>query len=205
MCQDSEVAFAVLGLVASSAQRRTEEPFVPRDRAFGLPSVIVDTLGKALLHLPSVLGRGTFVARTPLIQGDHRGADAESLSAEAMIVLAVVGGVGQKPIPAHVAGGLEHGFGELRGVVRGTSAGNGARNQVGPGVTNDGQLGPAKAAEMPVALALHVVGAGVPGLKTRGVNGALGTLVDQAQAVGAPECGCKQLLESPFFSSRFSA
>jgi len=205
MCQDSEVAFAILGLVASGAQRRTEEPFVSRDRAFGLPAVIVDTPGKALFHLPSVLGRGAFVAGTSLVQGDHRGADAELLSAEAMIVLAVVGGIGKKPVPAHVASSLDHGFGELWGVVGRTSAGNDTRNQVGSGVTDDGQLGPAKAPEVPVALALHVVGAGVSGLKTCGVNGPLRTLVDQAQAVGAPECGCKEPLESPFFSSRFSA
>jgi len=205
MCQDSEEGFTILGLVASSAQRRTEEPFVSRDRAFGLPAVIVDTPGKVLFHLPSVFGRGAFVAGASFVQGDHRGADAESFSAEAMIVLAVVGGVGQKPIPAHVAGSLDHGFGELWGVVGRTSAGDDTRNQVGSGVTNDGQLGPAKAPEVPVALALHVVEARVPGLKTCGVNGALGMLVDQAQAHGAPECGCKEPLESPFFSSRLSA
>lgn len=191
MCQDSEVAFAILGLVASSAQRRTEEAFVPRDGAFGLPSVIVDMPGKAAFHLPPVWGPGSFFARASWVQGDHRGGDAESLSAEAMIVLAVVGGVGQKPIPAHVAGGLDHGFGELGGVVGGTSAGNDTGNQVGSGVTDDGQLGPAQATEALVALALHVIGTGVPGLKTCGVDGALGTLVDQAQAVGAPKCGCK--------------
>jgi len=203
--QNSQMTFTILGRLGPGPQGRAEQTLVSRNRALDLPAVLVETVVKTPFHLSAVFGRGPFVSAAPGVQRDQRGADTKLLSTQAVIMLTIVSGIGNEPIKAHIACRLDHRLSELGRVVGGTPSHDDSGNQMGLAVTDDGQLWPATPAELLVALAVNVVGAGVSALQARGVDGPLGTLVYQTKGAGALENCSKQLVKSPFFRRRFSA
>jgi hypothetical protein len=72
---------------------------------------------------------------------------------------------------------------------------------VGGGMTHYRELGPVPAPKRPVAVAVHVVGAGVPSLQARGVNGPLGSLINQSELFCPAETSSDKRLERPLFTS----
>ena len=205
MGENLQQALSAPGGFAASTYSAAQYPLELRDGAFHLPAVAVDTLGETSAHLAPVSAPGRSGAATPRIKGNDRGADAELFSAEAVVVLAIVAGISQHAVEGNVLGRQDHGWGELRGVVAGTGTHHGARKQMAAGVTTQSQLRPTSTAEGPVTLPVDVVRAGMSALQAGGVERPFGTLVDQAEGVGALENGPEHGLKSPFFSNRFSA
>ncbi len=202
MGKDAYEAFMRLSFIRSGSEGRTEEPFVARDGALDLPAIPVKAVVEATLHLRTIFRRRRPGAAS-LVQGDHCGPDAELLAAEPMVVLCIIGCVGQKTVKADIIGGLSDCLRELGRVVAGPPAHHRARKQVRCAVADYGQLGPAFASKGPVAPALDVVGTDVLGFKTGGIDSRLGALIDQPQASGSLENSSDKRLESPFFSRRF--
>jgi hypothetical protein len=154
-------------------------------------------------HLRPVMARGRRVGPA-LVYGNHRRANPQLPPAEGVVMLGVVGGVGQKTVKSQVPCGLAHGLWELRRVVAGPAADHRPCKQVRGAVADDGQLRPVPAALEPSA-AGQVVEAGLVGLQARGVYSGLGALLDQAAKGGSAENGSKKRPESPPFSKRCSA
>lgn len=204
MRQDADQTLLRLRLVAACPQGRAEEPFVAADGAFDLPPLPVEAPGEMPGHLPPILRTRRSVA-SARIQGDHRGADAQFLPAEPVVVFGVVGGVSQQAVETHAGGSLTQRFGELGRVVARTTADHDAGQKVTLRVADHGELRPFSAPERPVAVAIHVVGAGVSSLQARGVDGPLGVLPDQPERCCTLEAGSGKRVESPLFSSRCCA
>lgn len=205
MGENAEHDFALLRGRSTGTNGGTEHPFGLGEGAFDVPALSVGSFGKVGFHLPAVGRRGRSVRMGARIERNHRGAYAECFAAQTMIVLAVVSGVSEDPSEGDVLGGLRDGGRELRRIVTRTPGDPGAREQVGRRMAHRGEFGPSTPSKGPVALAVHIVGAGMAGLQARGVHGALRPLVDEIQRVSACEHGAKQRVQSPFFRSRCSA
>lgn len=202
--KDPHEAFIGLGLVGPGSQRRAEEALVARYGAFYLPAVPIEMFMEAALHLCAVFGRRWFICPSG-VQGDHGGSNAQLLAAEPVVVLCIIGCVGQKTVKAHVSGGLFDGFGQLRRVVAGPPADHDPRKQVRSGMTDYRQLRPMLASKGPVALPVDVIRAGVPRFKARGVDGRFGALIYESSGSGTLENGSAKRFKSPFFTRRPSA
>jgi hypothetical protein len=121
-----------------------------------------------------------------------------------MVVLGVVGLVGQDAVPAGVPGGLVDDVGEQRRLVGGADADLGRRQEVALRVADDRQQDEAPRAAAP-GQAAGVVAGGVAGVQAGGVDGGGGPLADQAAQPGAAEGLALELAEPPFLRSRRSA
>ena len=205
MSQDPQQALALLGGVVAGPQGRVQQALVPRDHAFDLPAMTVDSLREPAFHQPAVLGLGPTTPRVPAVQRNGGAAYPQLFSTQDVVAFAVVAGVGQQAGQTHMSDCLTHGRGELGMVVAGASHHPGASNQVGWRVTDDGQLGPAATAKTLVSTAFHEVGADVVGLQAGGVDGAFGLGSDQPALCRTLEDDAPEPVESPFFTSRCSA
>lgn len=201
MSKHAQQALLRLSFVSSRLQRRAEKAFVAADGALDLPPLPVDAPGEAPPHLCPIPRPGRPVA-CPLVQGDHRGADAQLFAAEPVIMLGVVGRIGQQAVQGQILGRLSYSLPELGRVVARPSAHHNAGKKVRSSVAHDRQFGPSSASEALVALALNIVGAGMPTLQARGVDGSFGAFIDQSELPGSLETSSDKRLESPFFSRR---
>lgn len=171
-----------------------------RDGAFHLPALTVLPLGEALLHLAVVLGLRPLAALVAAVDRDDGGANLEGLSAVAMVVLAVKGGVTQDAVPGDHHRGLAQRRAELGGIVTRTQADGGGGEELTAGVAADRELDPRLGAAL-LAGPLEEVARGVPALQAGGVEGGLGPRADQAALLGADGGLEEEQQERPFFSS----
>ena len=203
MRQHAQEAFAGLSVVAGGPYGRPQDALVLADGALHLPTLTVDTPVKPARHLRPVMPRRRPV-RPALVDGDDCRSNPQLPSAQGVVVLGVVGGVGQQTVKPQVPCGLTHSLGELGRVVAWPTADHRPRKKVCGAVAHYGQLRPVLAAFEPSA-AGQVVEACLAGLQTCSVDGGFGALVDQVAASSSAENGSKERLESPPFSRRFSA
>jgi len=204
MGQDAQPAFALACDLRAARERRPQAALVPGEGALRLPALPVFPLGEAPLHLPAVLGLGPLAAPVAAVDRDDRGADAEVLAGEAVVLLAVEGGIPEQAIPGDDKAGLSQRGAELRGIVAGADGDGGRGEEVAGGVAGDRELDPGLGAE-PAAGALEEVARGVPALQAGGVDGGLGLRADQAALLGARGGLEEEQDELPFFSSRPAA
>jgi hypothetical protein len=181
-----------------------QQAFVSRDGALDLPALAVDPLGKALLHLASVLRLGPLSSVSFPSRNDGR-SNPERLPAEYVVVLGVVSRVSQDPIKGHQSRSFLHGRCELGRVLRRPHADVRPRQEMGAPITDQGHLGPAHS-DMPLLpLSPHVVSTDMAGLQARGVHDAFRALGDELQLASAPEDLSLKNSEGSFFKRRFSA
>jgi hypothetical protein len=122
-----------------------------------------------------------------------------------VVVLGVIGRVGQNAVKPHMGGSLTERLGKLGRIVAGASRDHDAGQKVRGRVTDHRELRPLPAPKRPIAVTVYVVEAGVAGLQPRGVNGPFGAFADQPELSCALEASPDKRLESPFFSSRSCA
>lgn len=171
-----------------------------------MPAVTVDTVEEPSGHLATVFAFGFLVFEAARIERNDGGADAEFVAAQGVGVFGVIGLVGEDAIKVNVLGSLFERRREVGDVVAGSAGSDGAGDEVGMGVTNNGEFGPMSLLKGAGFRApIEVMGAGVTRIQARRIDGALGLLVDQVQAACAFEYSFEQDVESPFFSSLFSA
>lgn len=171
-----------------------------------MPAAAVDAVEKSCEHLATVFGFWLLVFETARIQRNDGGADAEFVAAQSVGVFCVIGLVGEDAIKVNVFGSLLERRREVGDVVAGSAGGDGAGDEVGMGVTNNAEFGPMSLLKgAGLRAPIEVMGAGVTRIQPRRIDGALGLVVDQVQAACAFEYSLEQDVESPFFSSRFSA
>ncbi len=212
MGQHAEVTFALSGGVGLAAQRRIQQPFVPREGALGLPALAVDPLmpaplrllAEALDHLPAVARLGPLAAPVAAVERDHGGADTQALAAQPVVLLAIEGGIAQHPVPGHAQRRLPHGRAELRGVVAGADGDGGGGEEMAGRIADDSQLRPGPARQLPAGPLEEVLGS-VPALQAGGIYGGLGPLANQAAVLGARGGLEEEADDLPFFSSRPAA
>ncbi len=142
MSKYPQMTFTLARGVGATPQGGTEQPLVPRERTFGLPALAVLAAVETPLHLPPVLGLGLLAAVAAAIHRDDGRADSQILATEAMIFLAVEGGVAQDAVPRDDQRGLFHGRGKLRSIVARSGADRGRSEEMAAGVADDGQLRP---------------------------------------------------------------
>lgn len=205
MRQYSQEAFTFLRGIRSGAQGGTQESFVAREGAFHLPTVVVCLFRKVPFHFASVRGFRPPAAGASGIQGNHGGANTELVLAQTVVVLAVIAGIRQHAVKRHVGARADHGLGKLGRVVAGSPCHDYADEKVAGRMANHRQFRPGQTTEPLVSFALNVISTGVSALQACGVHRRLGSPVDQADLACALENGSKQIVKSPFFSSRRSA
>jgi hypothetical protein len=122
-----------------------------------------------------------------------------------MIRFTIVPPIRQDLAEVHVLVGLRHHLGQIPKVVTGPAADQATGDQVGPRVTDNGQLRPGTTM-VGIALATpHEVRTDMPSLQTGGIQSPLGPFSQQMQGLGAAKDRPEQPVKSPFFPSRFSA
>jgi hypothetical protein len=166
-----------------------------------LPTLPVLAAVEPLFHLATVFGLGPLAALSTLVDRDDGRADAQLLAAEAMIRLAVEGGVSQHAVPRDEYGSPFHGRSKLRSVVTGTRAYRGGGKEMAARVADDRQLRPEPCGLL-FAGARKVVAGGVLAIQARSIDGCLRLSVDQAAFLGAHGGRDEEKNGLPFFSSR---
>jgi hypothetical protein len=202
--QHAEVTLTFARYIGTPAQGRTEKSLVTRKSAFDLPALAVLAPVETPLHLPPVFRLGPLAAVATSVDRNYRRADPQTLAAEAVIFLAVEGGIAQDPVPGDNQGGFFHGRGKLRPIIAGTGADCGRGEEVAAGIADDRQLRP-QTCGLLFAGAGKVVAGSVLAIQSRGIDGCLGLLVDQAAVLGAHRGGDEEKNGLPFFSSRWTA
>jgi hypothetical protein len=208
----AEVALALPGLLGLAPQGRTQQPLVPGEGALRLPALPVDPavptatrlLAEALDHLPPIARLRPLAAPVPAVERDDRGADAELLPGQAVVRLAVKGGVAQHAVPADNQRRLLQDRAELRGIVTGSDRDGGPGEEVAARVTSDGELDPGLGTVRGARADIEVAG-GVAALQAGGIDGCLGLVPAQAAFLGARSGLEEEQDELPFFSSRCAA
>src|SRR5262249_22102574 len=99
MGEHTEVTLPLARRVGARPQGRPQPPLVPPEGASRLRRLAVPPLGEAPPHLPAIFRLGPLPPGAAAVQRDHRRADQPLLAAEPMVVLGVIGGVGQHPVP----------------------------------------------------------------------------------------------------------
>jgi len=201
--QHAQQALAGLSVIAGGPHRRAQEALVLAEGALDLPPLAVDAPVEPPGHLRPIMPRGRCTGPA-LVDGNNRGTNPKLLSAQSMVMLGVVGCVGQKALKPQVPCGLTHGLRELGRIVARTAREHRPCQKVRCGMADYGELRPVLAAFEPSAAA-QVVKAALVCLQACGVNGSFGPLIDQAPASSSGESSRKERQESPFFSRRFSA
>jgi hypothetical protein len=203
---DSEIALALLGVFVAGVERGAEAAFGLGDEAFDVPAVAVDAAKEAVEHLAAVFGFGFLAFEAARVERDDGGTDAEFVTAKGVSIFGVVGLVGEYAVKVDVFGRFGERGNEEGHVIARAAGCDGSGDEVGMVVTHDGQFGPVPLGEdASLAAPVQVMGAGVPRFESGRVDGALGPFVQQIQGSCALEYSVKQGVESPFFSSRFSA
>ena len=205
MSQNSQKTFAIHCPFASSSDGRTKQTLVAGDRTFNLPALAINPLVKSTFHLTTVFACGPFPTSTPFVQRDDRRANPQLLSAKSMVMLSVVGRIGQKPIQRQVLRGQSHSFGKIWRIIAGPTADHRRDKQMTGSMANNCELRPTPTSEAFISYTLNVISADSSTLQTGGVNSSLRTLINQAALAGMTENSSEQFMESPFFSSRRSA
>ena len=184
MSQNPQITFTIYSGFASGPNGRTQQTLVAGDRTFNLPTLAINPLVKSAFHLTTVFACGPFPTSTPLVQRDDRRANSQLLSAKSMVMLSVVGCIGQKPIQRQVLHGQSHGFGKIWRIIAGASADHRRDKQVAGGMANDRQLGPTTTPETFISYTLNVIRTGVSALQAGSVNGPFRPLINQAALAG---------------------
>ena len=113
MRQDTEHNLPVLRGGAAGAQGGAEPALVAREGALGLPALMIQLAREVALHRSAVGRRGPAPAGVAPGEGNDGAADAQPVAAEPVIVLGVVGGVGQGGVEGEERGRLAYGGREL--------------------------------------------------------------------------------------------
>lgn len=203
MNQDAQENFLSSGLVGSCAERGSELAFVLGERAFDMGPLGVDMARESALERSTVSTLGPLPG-TAHVDGSHQRANTQKLSAEFVMMLAVVGGVSQNLIQRNPQGAFQEGRSEVRRVVAGTYSSLGGQPQVASGVAEYRQLRRERASEaLGIGPFVEVMEAGVPDFKSGGIDGSFWFFLDQAAAVGSLADRVEESIETPFFRRRW--
>lgn len=206
MDEGPEEALAVLIGLAARPERRAEAPLHAGEDALDLPALSVAFAKEAAVHLASVTGLGGALAVGAPVEGDHGGANPQRLTAEDVVVLRVVSGVGQDLVERQAGDHLAQDFGKGPGVRAGALVDHRAHDEVAGGVHHRREFRPAAAvgvvdgagpAAVPVTDVTH--------LEPRRVDGGAGTVLDQADAESTGDESAQELGIAPFFVMRWCA
>src|SRR5215831_14532086 len=94
MDKDAKENFLSPGLIRLGSECRSELPLVLREGAFHVSSLPVDVAGEATLECTTVAAFRPG-AVSAIVDRCHQGSNAQELSAEGAMVIAVVGGIRQ--------------------------------------------------------------------------------------------------------------
>ena len=106
-----------------------------------MPSLVIDFFGKMLFHKSAIRTPGPLAAAT-LVQRDNTFCYAKLFTAKAMVVLAVITGIGEHPLETDELVCLSDGGNKFRRIIAGTAAYDTAGKQIGIGETDHRYLGP---------------------------------------------------------------
>jgi hypothetical protein len=210
--KDPKLALPLPTRVRPPAEGTPQSALVSAKRRFGLPPLTVHPMVPAsrrllpepLDHLPPVLGLRPLPALPAGVQGDHGGPHPEVLPGVPVVRLGIERGVGQDAIPGHGQGRLGEDPGELGGIVGRAGGGGRPGEEVAPGVTRDGQLGPQPGRVLPAG-SLEEIPGRMPAFQAGAIDRGGRLRADQA-AVGCGRSGPEEEDDDlPFFSSRAAA
>lgn len=205
MGEDPQEEFPGAGGVGARGERGAQAPLVLGEYALDLPALAVAAAGESMEEATAISALGSLSCEAPRIDRDSRERDAEVVATEAVVVLAVEGGVGEDAGQLDAPHGPSHNRRQLRRVVGRSPGDRGRGDEVSRIVAADRQLGPAASPMGTSAASPDEVGADVAGLEARGVHGAVGGSIDQAACAGSGEDDIQETIERPPFRSRCSA
>ncbi len=191
--QPTQAALALPGVIRPAAQRRAEQPWVPREGALCLPTLPVDApvtaaaplAPAALPPLPPGACLGSLPPPIAAVRQEDRRADAPVLPGPALVLRAGQGGLGPHAVSAHSQGRLGQGRAQRRRVV-GRAAAHGRRGEEG----------------VLAAGTREEAARGGAALQAGAVPGGCGPLADQAALLGARGGREEEPDAVPLWSSR---
>src|SRR6476659_3366448 len=98
MNQCSEQTFATLSISPARTQRRAQNSFVSRNRAFGLPALSINAVVKATPHLRSVFSFWSFCKPDARIELNDCRAYSMCFPTQAVVMYSIVSTVAEHPI-----------------------------------------------------------------------------------------------------------
>lgn len=203
--ENAEQAFTELGRFATSAKVGAESSFVSGEGAFNLPSLTVADAVLRSLHATPIRRERPLASAIARVQGDHRRAHAQDFVTQSMVQFAVVSGVGEQSIPAHMGPGLDHRLDELRRILARSAVRHGRRPQMRARVADDRQLGPTRPSRSAAVGSQRVMSRAMTNFQTGRVDRRLGSRSQEFQVAGPLQGRSWQSIEVPFFSNRPSA
>lgn len=204
MSKHPQMNFDSLRPAGSAAEGRSEPSFEPRDAALDLHALAVLHLWKAAVHLTPVLGLGP-PASAPLVQVDHRAADAKLVSGVRVVVLGVVAGVGEQAVNADAFARAAQHRRQQRRVLAGPVAHQRVDQQVRGVVAGQRQLGPATQAVAFLPGPVGVMGRSVARLQAGRIDADFFLGPDQPLPARVIKDAVEQGVEHTFLSRRCCA
>ena len=202
MSESADQEFFELVWFGPCGERGAESTFVSEETAFGLGSMTVPPVGKAVMHHPAIapLGWTRGVSR---IERNNRTTNSEFLAAERMIVFGVVSLVAQEASRLKIGGRLPYSGGEVGRVLTGAARGDGAHDQLRGRVKYRRELRPRRMHRFGSAAPPLEVHRGVPRLQARRINcrGAVRIVNDQIACPSAIAASGQQFCKPPFSRS----
>ena len=203
MNQDAQEQLLSPSIVGLGAEGRTQLSLILGKGTFDVDPLSVDVAREATLELATIAISGP-LPRAPHVDRRHQRSNAQELSTKNVMMLAVIGSVGQNLIQRDSCGRIHHGRSEVGRVVAGALAHLGRQPQVASGMAQHRQLGELGRPEVPgVGTLAAIVETNVSGFVSGGVDGPLGLFLDQAAAVGEAGDRVEQSIETPFLRRRW--
>ena len=202
--QHAEIDFGSTGWFIPSAQAVAQPPLVLADGTLHVPALAGLLLGEVPLHLQPVRRLRHGFGPAAVVYGDDGTPDAEFLSTEPMMGLAVEGRVCVQGVDRHPPARLPHERGQQRRFVARPDPGQGSDKHIGAVFAEHREPWEGRGAFGP-PLSTQEIGADVAALQSRGVQRGL-NLVRNQPAVGRAEGNrVSKGDEKPLFFSRCSA
>ena len=206
MNQCSEQTFAALSISPARTQRRAQDPFVSRNRAFDLPALSINAVVKASPHLCSILPFGPLFKPRARIEFDDSRTYSMCLPTQAVVVFSIVSTVAENTIQRDHAASHVHGRREVRRILAGTFAGRRTHDQVRARQYNKRQFGPDMMNERTrIGAARFKMAADMASFQSGGIDGRFRARLDQSAFASSIQLGAKEALKIRFFNKRASA
>jgi hypothetical protein len=203
--EDPQDDFARLRGTAASAQSRAEASLVLAKAALGMPALMVQRTREVPSHGAPVGRLRPAPAGIPRVERDDAAPHSALLAAETVIMLGVIGRIGQRSLERKEGSRLTHCRGEVGRVLARSDAGNRAEDQVRMGVDDRGELRPGSLAMSRAPAAQAEVGADMPSLEPGRIHGRHRCSIDQARCMGTGDDRGLSAPEGPPFSAPASS
>lgn len=205
MCEDAERDLPRPRRRRVLAERRPEPPFVAAEHALRVPALAVERCRERPAQRATARGARPAAPTTPRIERDHDVGNTEILMTQSVMGLGIVGCIGQDRVQREQRGRLPESGREIGRVIGRAFAQRHPEDQVRVRVRRHRDFRPAAALVRPARVAVGaanaVMGADVPDLESRGIDGRDRCRIKQPRVLGSGDDALLGAAKGPPFSA----